>query len=162
MIPNNYNNYSYYQPATVPASYSQQMLNTMQQTRPGYLDNSSPVIKGRPVASIEEARACMIDLDGSVFYFPDTAQQKIYTKQINLDGTSSLKVYELVPAPTPMPMDIPKDALVTKEEFNKALEEIAERFKMLTRAEAPKPSVQVPVESLKELQPESADKNYSF
>lgn len=158
MIPNNYNNYSYYQPA-VPANYSQQMLNNIQ-ARSGYLDNSSPVIKGRPVASIEEARACMIDLDGSVFYFPDTAQQKIYTKQINLDGTSSLKVYELVQAPIPIPNELSKEGLVTKEEFNKALEEIAERFKELTHAEVPKPSMPVPVESPQIPKPESA--NYSF
>lgn len=36
----------------------------------------------------------MIDFDGSVFYFPDLANNKIYTKQINMDGTSSLYVYE--------------------------------------------------------------------
>lgn len=44
-------------------------------------------IKGRPVSSIEEARAISIDFDGSVFYFPDLANRRIYTKQINMDGT---------------------------------------------------------------------------
>ena len=45
-------------------------------------------LKGRPVSSLEEARALSIDFDGSVFYFPDLANKKIYTKQINMDGTA--------------------------------------------------------------------------
>jgi hypothetical protein len=52
-------------------------------------------LKGRPVASFEEARATTIDFDGSTFFFPDLANKRIYTKQINLDGTASLYVYEL-------------------------------------------------------------------
>lgn len=62
--------------------------------RPGiqYVDQTQPQmgIKGRPVSSIEEARAISIDFDGSVFYFPDLANRRIYTKQINMDGTASL------------------------------------------------------------------------
>lgn len=38
-------------------------------------------LKGRPVSSIDEARASTIDFDGSVFYFPDLANKRIYTKQ---------------------------------------------------------------------------------
>lgn len=53
-------------------------------------------LKGRPVSSFEEARAAQIDFDGSMFVFPDMAHQKIYTKQINLDGTASLNTYSLV------------------------------------------------------------------
>ena len=34
-------------------------------------------IKGRPVASIEEARASIIDFDGSIFFFPDLANKRI-------------------------------------------------------------------------------------
>lgn len=54
------------------------------------------VLKGRPVTSFDEAKASMIDLDGSVFIFPDYASGKIYTKQINMDGTASIRTYELV------------------------------------------------------------------
>jgi hypothetical protein len=54
-----------------------------------------PTLKGRPVASFEEARATTIDFDGSTFFFPDLANKRIYTKQINLDGTASLYVYEI-------------------------------------------------------------------
>ena len=53
-------------------------------------------IKGRPVASIEEARASIIDFDGSIFYFPDLANKRIYTKQINMDGTALLQVVAVI------------------------------------------------------------------
>lgn len=53
------------------------------------------IIKGRPVSSYDEAKASMIDLDGSVFMFPDYGNGKIYTKQINLDGTATIKTYRL-------------------------------------------------------------------
>jgi hypothetical protein len=49
----------------------------------------------RPVSSIDEVRACPIHFDGSVFYFTDVANKRIYTKQINLDGTVSINLYEL-------------------------------------------------------------------
>jgi hypothetical protein len=56
-------------------------------------------LKGHPVASLEEARATSIDFDGSVFYFPDLANRRIYTKQINMDGSASLNMYELKEIP---------------------------------------------------------------
>ena len=71
-----------------------------------------PMLKGRPVASIEEARASMIDFDGSTFYFPDAAKKNIYTKRINMDGTSSLDVYTLQEKP-----QVPETQYVTMETF---------------------------------------------
>jgi hypothetical protein len=56
-------------------------------------------LKGRPVSSFDEARVSTIDFDGSVFYFPDLANGKIYTKQINMDGTASVNVYALTEMP---------------------------------------------------------------
>lgn len=53
-------------------------------------------IKGRPVVSIDEARASQIDLDGSLHVFPDIGNKKIYTKQINLDGTATFNTFEMV------------------------------------------------------------------
>lgn len=72
-------------------------------------------LKGRPVASIEEARASIIDFDGSVFYFPDLANKRIYTKQINLDGTASLFMYEL--KEIPVEQDFSSNQYITREEF---------------------------------------------
>ena len=76
-------------------------------------------LKGRPVASIEEARAATIDFDGSIFFFPDLANKKIYTKQINMDGTMSLNMYEMKEMPTEEP-----NLFITREEFEKALAQI--------------------------------------
>jgi hypothetical protein len=59
-------------------------------------------------------RATSIDFDGSVFYFPDLANKRIYTKQINLDGTSTLNVYEL----KIMPVDQGTGNYITREEFD--------------------------------------------
>lgn len=58
-------------------------------------------MKCRAVTSQEEARAAMIDLDGSVSVFTDFGNNKIYTKQIKLDGTAELKTYELVKESAP-------------------------------------------------------------
>lgn len=65
-----YNNYNYY-----PQQNNQQPIS--------YVRPAPMPLKGRPVASLEEARASTIDFDGSIFYFPDMANKCIYTKQIN-------------------------------------------------------------------------------
>ena len=52
-------------------------------------------LKGRPVSSFDEAKASMIDLDGSLFVFTDISNKKIYTKQIMLDGSAEFKTYVL-------------------------------------------------------------------
>ena len=53
------------------------------------------MLKGRPVTSLEEARVAQIDLDGSITFFPDVGNKKIYTKRINADGTAALQTYIL-------------------------------------------------------------------
>ena len=79
-------------------------------------------LKGRPVSSIEEARAISIDFDGSVFYFPDVANKRIYSKQINMDGTSTLLMYEL--KPVPVAENIDQNNYVTRQEFEATMEQI--------------------------------------
>ena len=82
------------------------------------------MLKGRPVASLDEVRAIPVDFDGSVFYFPDLANGKIYTKQINQDGTSSLFMYERKEIP-----DVTYQSDVTKEELNQILIELKNSLK---------------------------------
>lgn len=74
-------------------------------------------IKGRPVVSIDEARASQIDLDGSLHVFPDLGNKKIYTKQINIDGTATFNVFELSAAKE----DVREPAYVTKAELDEIL-----------------------------------------
>jgi len=53
-------------------------------------------LKCRPVSSKEEARAFQIDLDGSLWVFTDVGNGKIYTKQVNNDGTATFRTYAFV------------------------------------------------------------------
>lgn len=63
--------------------------------------NINQFLKCRPVSSKEEARAAQIDLDGSLWVFPDVINGKIYTKQINNDGTAAFKTYALTADESP-------------------------------------------------------------
>ena len=85
---------------------------------PQQYPQASGMIKGRPVSSIDEVKAAQIDFDGSIFIFPDVANKKIYTKQINLDGTASLNTYALEIKNTT------ENSYVTKEEFNQVITEV--------------------------------------
>lgn len=96
-------------------SYYPQQMRSAPYPQPVVL----PMLKGRPVASIEEARATSIDFDGSIFYFPDLANKRIYTKQINMDGTATLNMYELKEVPVQNMQTT--DKFVTREEFEAAL-----------------------------------------
>ena len=117
------------------------MYSNMQQqmVRPAYPSSGLYSNRIRPVSSLEEARASVIDFDGSVFYFPDAANKKIYTKQINLDGTASLNMYELkaTPPPTAQPEATPSDAsYVSKEEFEKTVTILVNEINKLKGANA--------------------------
>ena len=96
------------------------VYQTQQQVRLPYGDPN--ILKGRPVTSIDEVRAAPIDFDGSIFYFPDMTNNRIYTKQINMDGTASFKLYELKAIPIePTPN---MSNFITREEFENALAQI--------------------------------------
>ena len=79
----------------------------------------------RPVSSIEEVRACPIDFDGSVFYFADVANKRIYTKQINMDGTATINLYELK---MPTPADQSANSFVTRQEFEQVINQLKEMY----------------------------------
>ena len=120
-----YSNYNYY-----PQQTQQQVRPVMTQPvyqsymQPGQLPMS---LKGRLVSSLEEARASSIDFDGSVFYFPDLANKRIYTKQINIDGTASLYVYELREMPVQKEDSgfVPSvEKFLTREEFERVLQQL--------------------------------------
>ncbi len=126
------NNQSYYQP---------QRTNTIippsQQPQPAFIG-----LKGRPVSSLEEARAAAIDFDGSVFFFPDLANKRIYTKQINLDGTASMNMYEYKEVPTEA---FNSSNFVTRQEFNETLNDIKGALNMIaqqTQQQKPQPKVE--------------------
>ena len=131
-----YQNYNYYP--------QQQTPQNLQNANPQYLAYQRQVppqinLKGRPVSSLEEARATSIDFDGSVFYFPDLASKRIYTKQINPDGTATLCMYELRDLPVEKEgIELPSvDLFVTKEELQRILGEFRESLTAKQATSAP-------------------------
>ena len=95
--------------------------NYFQQSRPQMSINPPMYgLKGRPVTSVDEVRATSIDFDGSVFFFPDLANKRIYTKQINMDGTAILNMYELKEIPISQ-SNVPVGDFITRQEFEEAL-----------------------------------------
>ena len=81
-------------------------------------------LKGRPVASFEEVRAASVDFDGSIFYFPDLANKRIYTKQIGMDGSAILNMYELKEIPATPNMDFQN--FITRVEFETVVMQLRE------------------------------------
>lgn len=84
------------------ANLQQQQQQMYQQPMPTMMPPAQPnayqpvqQIKGRPVTSIEEARAAQVDLDGTSTYFPAPAEGKIYEKLIGMDGLPIFRVYQL-------------------------------------------------------------------
>ena len=94
-----------------------QMQNVTQQT-----------LKGRPVSSFDEAKASMIDLDGSLFVFTDIANNKIYTKQILLDGSAELKVYSLE---SPIKQKQTNEDYVLRKDFESVINELLQKIEQL-------------------------------
>ena len=140
-----FQNYNYY-PQQIP---NQQVPQQQPQYQiPGYLRQAPPqvTLKGRLVSSLEEARATSIDFDGSVFYFPDLANKRIYTKQINMDGTASLYVYELreLPVEEEKSSFVPSvEKFVTREEFERVLAELRQKPTEPAASAKPKEKVEV-------------------
>ena len=140
-----FQNYNYY-PQQIP---NQQVPQQQPQYQvPGYLRQAPPqvTLKGRLVSSLEEARATSIDFDGSVFYFPDLANKRIYTKQINMDGTASLYVYELreLPIEEEKSSFVPSvEKFVTREEFERVLAELRQKPTEPAASAKPKEKVEV-------------------
>ena len=97
----------------------------------------APILKGKPVTSIEEVRATSVDFDGSVSYFPDLANNKIYTKQINMDGTAKILMYE--PVEIPQPVMTNNSDFVTRNEFSAAIQELQKNIaeSQSTQADVP-------------------------
>ena len=133
-----FSNYNYY-PQQTPSQISQQT-----QMYPQSLRQAPPQLglKGRLVSSLEEARATSIDFDGSIFYFPDLANKRIYTKQINVDGAASLLMYELkeLPIDKEPAIAISTDQFITREELERVLVEFRQS---LAQPTAPAPQKEI-------------------
>lgn len=114
--------------------------NTQQQTPQNYYTRSammSPqqmMLKGRPVSSVEEVKATPIDFDGSIFIFPDIANKRIYTKQVGMDGSAILQLYELKEIPFSDPTIASSVDFVTRQEFDEAISQLKQVLLPLTES----------------------------
>ena len=108
--------YTYPQQQFVPQAGHQQYRPVPQNN----WGSPSPIQQIRPVSSIEEVKASPIDFDGSVFYFPDVNNRRIYTKSINLDGTVAINLYELAPIEQLQP----ESTYVTRQEFENVINQL--------------------------------------
>ena len=137
-----YSNYNYYPQQTQqskPQLYQNPQLNPIYQQNYLRQAPSQVNLKGRLVSSLEEARATSIDFDGSIFYFPDLANKRIYTKQINMDGTATLCMYELKELPIEKENGgfVPSvEKFVTREEFERVLEQLRQMLQKPTEPAA--------------------------
>lgn len=77
-------------------------------------------LKGQRVSSFNEVQAIPVDFDGSVFYFPDSTNKRIYTKQIGMDGTAIYNVYEK----SEMPLNAVDGQFITRTEFDNVIGQI--------------------------------------
>lgn len=117
---NGYYPYSLYPAAAAPYTRPEVPAYMMPQAA------ASASLKGRPVSSFEEARVAQIDLDGSISFFPDLGNKKIYTKRINADGTATISTYSLDEQPVEAAPDY-----ATKEEILELKQTLKEAFAKL-------------------------------
>ena len=125
-----YMNYPYQQQQQL-----QQFYRPPQQVQ--YNWNQQPIPQVRPVSSIEEVKASQIDFDGSIFYFPDVANKKIYTKSINMDGTVNISMYELSQIKANQSMD--SSCYITREEFEQVINKMYQEMSQTTAQQQQKP-----------------------
>lgn len=107
-----------------------QRLNYLEQQM---AQQNNMFLKGRPVTSIDEVKGALIDFNGSIFYFPDQSNNRIYTKQIGLNGQSVLRMYEL----TELPVDKPQsqEQYVTQTEFTSTIDKLVAELKNIKQGE---------------------------
>lgn len=98
-----------YQPYYPPQSYQQSNPYNGGATqnmvgRLNYLENNMGsnyrnMFKAYPVSSFDEAKAAMVDFDGSLNLFIDMQHNCIYTKQLDNNGLANLRIYKLFEEP---------------------------------------------------------------
>ena len=106
------------QPLPMQQQY-QQRLNTLEQRYPQFSSNpqpqQTPQIPCRYTSGIEESRAAQITFDGMPNVFIDKATNRIYVKQINLDGNADFMIFKRVDETEPASAIV---ETIGKEDFN--------------------------------------------
>ena len=151
---------NYFSKEVIKLNYMQYPAQQQQyggNTRPVYQSNGWNN-RIRPVSSIEEVRAASIDFDGSVFYFSDLANKRIYTKQINLDGTAQLNMYELKETPIMEQPIVDTSKFVTRGEFDEVINRLKNYLNSIS-IEKTEPAVENGPSTTK---PEKSERSFDF
>lgn len=100
--------------------YNQSMMQPRytQPIEPQPIIPKSMGLNGKVVDSVDTVKGMDINLDGSVSYFPLADGTKIITKQLNMDGSSKMVVYEQVKE------NIKEVKYITSDELDKAIKKI--------------------------------------
>ena len=126
---------NYLNPQSNPMLSQQQRLLQLEQQQnmmnnnimsSSYQQPQGIYLKGRAVTGIEEVRGTIIDQDGSLFIFPDIGHNKIYTKQINIDGTATINSFALEKAPVQT-----EQKYVEVEQMNKIINSFNQQIQVL-------------------------------
>lgn len=88
-------------------------------------------LKALPVTSVDEAKAAMIDLDGSMFVFVNVGAGEIYTKQYNLStGASDFQMFKaFVPNQQESGYASVESLKELRESMERKFNELSEKFK---------------------------------
>jgi len=100
------------------------------------MQQNPQMLKGRVVASVDEARAAQVDLDGSVTYFASPGEGKIYAKSIGMNG---LPVFTVYVAQTEQANTVPNNNL---ESLTARVQKLEEAMKDATTRNAPTSNAQ--------------------
>ena len=139
-------NYLNPQPMNNPMLSQQQRLLQLEQQQnmmnnnimsSSYQQPQGIYLKGRAVTGIEEVRGTIIDQDGSLFIFPDIGHNKIYTKQINIDGTATINSFALEKTPVQTEQKYVEVEQMNKiiNSFNQQIQVLQQRIEELSTAE---------------------------
>lgn len=152
-------NYLNPQPMNNPMLSQQQRLLQLEQQQnmmnnnimsSSYQQPQGIYLKGRAVTGIEEVRGTIIDQDGSLFIFPDIGHNKIYTKQINIDGTATINSFALEKTPVQT-----EQKYVEVEQMNKIINDFNQQIQILQQKVEELSSAET---SNKKVEEKSADK----
>ena len=152
-------NYLNPQPMNNPMLSQQQRLLQLEQQQnmmnnnimsSSYQQTQGIYLKGRAVTGIEEVRGTIIDQDGSLFIFPDIGHNKIYTKQINIDGTATINSFALEKTPVQT-----EQKYVEVEQMNKIINDFNQQIQILQQKVEELSSAET---SNKKVEEKSADK----
>lgn len=113
-----YNQPFNYNPYMQP-QYNRIPQQPIQQTQPMQTQQVIPIqqnnLNGKAVESIDVVKAMDIPMDGTISYFPIADGSAIVTKQLQMDGTSKMVVYQAIERKSE------EIRFITKEELEKEL-----------------------------------------